>query len=99
MGEKPHEPSGDHKADYRSCQHDSAGHGKDDAVDLGDSLVFPRAVVVSDQGSHGLDEAICRQIEEGLQLVVDAKDQDVYAGVGGQDPVQGGDQHLSLIHI
>ena len=67
------------QTDQGAKNHDDPAHEKDNAVYLPDSAFFSRPVIESDQRAHSLDESVRRQIQEGLQLVVDAKDQNIYS--------------------
>lgn len=47
-----------------------------------------RAVVIADQRAHPLHNAIRRQIDEGLQFVIDPQNQDIHLGIGGQNRIE-----------
>ena len=61
-------------------------------VNLAHALVLPGAVVVADDGPHPLHYAVGRQVEECLQLIIDAQHQNVHLGVSRQNGVQRRDQ-------
>ena len=44
---------------------------------LMDTFMFSGAIVVTDQRTHSLNDTIRRQIQEGLQLVVNPKNKNV----------------------
>lgn len=50
------------------------------------------AVVEADNRAHALYNAVCCQIDERLQLVVNAEHDNVALGIHGQDSIQCGNQ-------
>ncbi len=49
-------------------------------------------VVVADEGAHSLHDAVGGQIEESLELIVDAQHHHIALGEGRQQAVEEGDQ-------
>ena len=65
------------QAEQHTNCHDPHDQGKSKTVNLFYPLFFPCAIVITDQRTDSLDDTVCRQIQEGLQLVIDAKHQHV----------------------
>ena len=91
--EQAHELGGDGLTDHGARRQDQAAHPQHHPADLADPADLPGAVVVAHQGAHPLDKAVGREVEEGLELVIDPQHQHVPLGEGGQNPVEGGHQH------
>ncbi len=75
-----------------SRHHDAGGEQETDFVDAPDPSVLPGSVIVPDERPHSLDNAVGRQVEEGLQLIVGSQDKHVCLGEAGQNHVQRGGQ-------
>ena len=73
-GEKSHKLSGCQKADNSTKEHDHTAGLQGKPEDLFHALHLPGSEVVADQRAHALDDAVSRQIQESLQLVINAKD-------------------------
>ena len=54
--------------------------------------MLPRAVVVANEGAHALHEAVGRQIQKGLQFIIDAQHHHIALRKSRQQPVEEGDQ-------
>ena len=72
--EKSHKLSGCQETDNGSKEHDHTAGLQGKPEDLFHALHLPGSEVVADQRAHGLDDAVSRQIQESLQLVINAKD-------------------------
>ena len=69
-----HKLCGGQKTDDSSKEHDHTAGLQGKPEDLFHALHLPGSEVVADQRAHALDDAVSRQIQESLQLVINAKD-------------------------
>ena len=88
MGKQPHQLAGNQQAYRGPKHHNDTVHAQDDLINLTDPFTFARAVVIADQRAHPLHNAIRRQIDEGLQFVIDSQNQDIHLGIGGQNRIE-----------
>lgn len=56
------------------------------------TLHFTGTEVITDQRAHSLDDSVGREIQEGLQFIINAKDHHIAVRVSGQHGVQKRDQ-------
>ena len=75
-----------------SNKHDHRTHNQGDLINLPHTLMLACAVVEADNRAHALYNAVCCQIDERLQLVVNAEHDNVALGIHGQDSIQCGNQ-------
>ena len=54
--------------------------------------MLSRAVIVSDERPHPLYDAVCWQVKEGLQLIINAEHQHISLGISGKNGIQRGNQ-------
>ena len=80
------------KADACSNKHDHRTHNQGDLINLPHTLMLACTVVEADDRTHALYNAVCCQIDERLQLVVNAEHDNVALGIHGQDSIQCGNQ-------
>ena len=71
------------KADAGSNKHDHRTHNQGDLINLPHTLMLACAVVEADNRAHALYNAVCCQIDERLQLVVNAEHDNVALGIHG----------------
>ena len=91
-GEQLHQRAGSEQADDRACSHDGSTHDEGEFVELFHAGVLLGTVVVANERAHTLHDAVGGQIQEGLQLVVNAQHHHVALGKTSQQAVQEGDQ-------
>ena len=75
--EQPHKSTWNGPAKRSAESHDGSDQHKPCVVDLQDTFMFSGAIVVTDQRTHSLNDPIRRQIQEGLQLVVNPKNKNI----------------------
>ena len=86
-------------AKHGAQHHNAHNKGKAYAEDAAHTLVFFRAVVVTQYGAHALHNAVCRQIQKGLQFVIRAKHKHVSLRKHGKDRVEHGDHQGGKRHV
>ena len=62
LGEQPHQLPGSKLTDHRARRHDGCTHEQGQLEQLFHPGVLPRTVVVANEGTHTLHEAVGRQI-------------------------------------
>ena len=91
-GEQLHQRAGSEQADDRARSHDGSTHDEGEFVELFHAGVLFGTVIVANERAHTLHDAVGGQIQEGLQLVVNAQHHHVALGKARQQAVQEGDQ-------
>ena len=91
-GEKSHKLSGRQEADNGSKEHDHTAGLQGEPEDFFYTLHLTGTEVVADQRAHSLDDSVGREIQEGLQFIINAKDHHIAVRVSGQHGVQKRDQ-------
>lgn len=90
--EKSHKLSGCQEADNGSKEHDHTAGFQGEPEDFFHTLHLAGTEVITDQRAHSLDDSVGREIQEGLQFVINAKDYHIAVRVSGQHGVQKRDQ-------
>ena len=90
--EKSHKLSGCQEADNGSKEHDHTAGFQGEPEDFFHTLHLAGTEVITDQRAHSLDDSVGREIQEGLQFVINAKDHHIAVRVSGQHGVQKRDQ-------
>ena len=90
--EKSHKLSGCQEADNGSKEHDHTAGFQGEPEDFFHTLHLTGTEVITDQRAHSLDDSVGREIQEGLQFVINAKDHHIAVRVSGQHGVQKRDQ-------
>ena len=78
VGEEAGKRTGEAQADDHAQTHDDGRQRQSGAEDLADTGIFFCAIVVADDGADTLYDAVGRQIDKGLQFIVDAQDENVH---------------------
>ena len=73
FGEKRHQRSRERQTQHRADHHNARAQRKRYLKNTADAFPLTRAVVVTDHRTHTLNNAARRQIQESLQLVIDAE--------------------------
>ena len=89
---EPYELSGDCQADNCAGDHNDTAHCQSNKINLPDSSVFSRAVIIADHRSHSLNDPLAGKIQKGLQLIVDSQDDYIALRECGQKAVQHRDE-------
>lgn len=92
-GEHPHQLLREAEEQDGADRHDPGAERQRKLVDLAHAAVFPCAVVVADQRAHPLHDTAARQIQEGLQLVIDAQHHDAALRIDRQNGIEEGNQN------
>ena len=72
--EKSHKLSGCQETDNGSKEHDHTAGLQGQPEDFFHTLHFTGTEVITDQRAHSLDDSVGREIQEGLQFIINAKD-------------------------
>ncbi len=75
--EQADEGTGDGQAEDGANGHDGGAQAQRQVVEPGDAAMLPCTVVIADQWTHSLHDAVGGQVQKGLEFVVDAKNRDV----------------------
>ena len=68
VSKQPLQLAGDQQAYHCPKHHNNTAHAQNDLINLADPFVLPRTVVIADQETHPLHNAIRRKIDKCLQL-------------------------------
>lgn len=99
VGEEAGQRTGEAQADDHAQPHDDGRQRQSGAEDLADTGIFFSAIVVADDGADTLYDAVGRQIDKGLQFIVDAQDENVHRREYGQYSVEAGDEQRRQCHV
>ena len=75
--EQADEGAGNGQAEDGANGHDGGAQAQRQVVEPSDAAMLPGTVVIADQWTHSLHDAVGRQVQKGLEFVVDAQNRDV----------------------